>query len=533
MNNQSGNNATRTNNTDRKINVEKIKDYTKTFVDYFVFIFSILSSITVFILDKFLGLIGKRGQYSKNLYSSLNKNEHTTRENVEVISKGNINSVKSNKNEKINELKAKYGSDKNKKYLEELKTITNNAFNKFEEKIESDKNKMLSESEKNEKKSRQFINSYLYPKYNENDKSNFIKYYLHNFFYKEKYSMKYLFLLIIIISLFNQGIGVFLPMILLNIVGLFVFILYAMDSGFINLDNNGIYKFNLFLLAFCIFWFINNIYMTRFYKNLYNNFVYQNLFNTYQKITNTNLNDDFLNYLVNYDDYKNYEKNDKFKVFSRLKDLYFNDIGNFSYFFKENILKDYKGSSKIEFNGLNASDIDEGNNNYYIFDDVKYTIKEEILNNIVIMNIYANDNKIGILDLSNVEAGLMEQYKFYAVKALHLRHFYDNIHKYERFNNYIDTTKEHGNTAKEYGSHSGEYVNKAKKYVENVYEMIEKGDFSFKYAIKSFYYSITVASTVGFGDIYPVGILPRLNFMFFALFVIIFLTYEIINHVKR
>ena len=47
------------------------------------------------------------------------------------------------------------------------------------------------------------------------------------------------------------------------------------------------------------------------------------------------------------------------------------------------------------------------------------------------------------------------------------------------------------------------------------------------YPLQSIYYSITVGSTVGFGDIYPKGLFPKIVFMFFAFFVLIFLAYEV------
>ena len=41
------------------------------------------------------------------------------------------------------------------------------------------------------------------------------------------------------------------------------------------------------------------------------------------------------------------------------------------------------------------------------------------------------------------------------------------------------------------------------------------------YPFQSLYYSIVTLSTIGFGDIYPIGVIPRLIFLLFVIKVVI------------
>jgi hypothetical protein len=221
-----------------------------------------------------------------------------------------------------------------------------------------------------------------------------------------------------------------------------------------------------------------------------------------------------MNYLLNYtgDSANNDDVGgSKFKLFSLIKNTIFKDtsVDEFKNIYLDKVSNEYDGMGKYKVTGISADDLTEdlkSTNNVKI-NSILSNFRINVINDNNIQKpaiFYENGNKTEQVLIENITNNSLnnayseDEIKHYFTIAKHIHYFYEQIKERKNdFNNEI-----------------------------NKYKSLRWISF---YPYQSFYYTVTTASTIGFGDISPVGSLPKMNFIMFALFVVIFLAYEIIN----
>jgi len=300
-----------------------------------------------------------------------------------------------------------------------------------------------------------------------------------------------------IITLISLAIGlttsIYLTLLLI-IISIFTFIVFYNRQGKIDIDLHSIRTFYIFFIGFMIFCFFNWIFIGSYYDDLLKKNAYDSTFTKYQDMNGYDFkNSEFMNYLVNYsDDDKSIEG--KFEFFRIIKETVFNEdtdymVGN--------------GDSIFAMSGLDQSDI---------MDSLKSTDVVEINGYLKNFKIVIDNNNNSIIEYDGNDRG-----------RINIQNVIDS--KYGR-NLSSDEIIHHVAIA----IHLNYYFNQVsqrKNEFENIYNKLKFVRWIMFYPFQAFYYTTTVSSTIGFGDIYPVGLLPKISFVLFVLFVLIFLVYNV------
>jgi hypothetical protein len=315
--------------------------------------------------------------------------------------------------------------------------------------------------------------------------------------------LKNIFYIILLISFCTGFTGIFYPFILLNIIGIFIICVFNHKEGDFSLNVEYIKKFYIFLLGFYIFYFLNWLWISKYYEHILKKDYYNNTFQLYQDSCGYDLSgSDFFNYLMNYNDNEN---SPRFKLFKEIKDKIFGSnnesLKNFIKIYTDDASNEYDNSGKYKIAGVSAE---------HITSDLK--TKKTI-------DLYTDISNFGIKESSDDITNYNLSYKINGDDTV------KNIPKNTDFD--ISELLYHYKIAIYIENYCLKLEENKKQFSKNISEKSFLRHITF-YPYQAFYYTVTTASTIGYGDYYPVGALPKMNFILFAMFIVIFLTYEII-----
>lgn len=357
--------------------------------------------------------------------------------------------------------------------------------------------------EENEKKDIDIVK--LHSKCIHNKESGY-KFFLTNYF-KYKFllhpEIKFIFIIILLISFCTGLTGIFYPFILLNIIGIFIICFFIHKKGDFSLNVEYIKKFYIFLLGFYIFYFLNWLWMSRYYEHVLKKDYYNNTFQLYQDSCGYDLSgSDFFNYLMNYNDNEN---GPRFKLFKEIKEKIFGSdnksLKNFIKNYSDDPSNEYDNSGKYKIAGVTSD---------HITSDLK--TKKTI-------DLYTDISNFGIKESSDDITNYKLSFKINENEII------KDIPKNSNFD--ISELLYHYKIAIYIENYCLKLEENKKQFSKNISEKSFLRHITF-YPYQAFYYTVTTASTIGYGDFYPVGALPKMNFILFAMFIVIFLTYEII-----
>jgi hypothetical protein len=309
--------------------------------------------------------------------------------------------------------------------------------------------------------------------------------------------------IILVISFCTGLTGIFYPFILLNIIGIFIFCFFIHKKGDFSLNVEYIKKFYIFLLGFYVFYFLNWLWISKYYEHILKKDYYNNTFQLYQDSCGYDLSgSDFFNYLMNYN---NNENGPRFKLFKEIKDKIFGSdnksLKNFIKIYSDDPSNEYDNSGKYKIAGVTS-------------DHITSNLKTKKT-----IDLYTDISKFGITDSDNNNENYKLSFKINENEII------KDIPKNSNFD--ISELLYHYKIAIYIENYCLKLEENKKQFIKNISEKSFLRHITF-YPYQAFYYTLTTASTIGYGDFYPVGALPKMNFILFAMFIVIFLTYEIV-----